>query len=242
MATGDVPALIKIDAEDLPEGSSLFRVHAFDPFTGKYPPTAFNPSATGRFSACLATPARSMFYAATTRTGALWETVLRERVATPPGSGEIALFAEEFANRRLVEVTTTRPLRVLSIYASPLKNMVGAFADVAKWLELTLTPKHADTHDPVARLLTLAESGPSPVLLHGVRWKSVQSGSPNVNPIAYVFYDLPANPSCFVSKPTYIDLGDGNDGWEVIDEALAEASLVRARTDPDAGKILAEDP
>ncbi|HJU39634.1 MAG TPA: RES domain-containing protein [Tahibacter sp.] len=214
----------------------VWHVHQWDAATGKFGPTSFNPFASGRFAARLARRPRAMYYAGSTPSVALWETVLRD--VEPQGSQrEVRLDVSLLKGTRLSPVFSRKAMSVLELFPLSLRRQAGHPLG-EEWLELTTTGKHAYTHGPTASLLNHLEESFPALIVDGFVWESRQCGTAREHPKAYVFFDPPCGASSFDAwahcAPLMLDSASGRRYLEravddagmrlvVVDDALDDA-------------------
>lgn len=193
-----------------------------------YGATAFNPASRGRYAAHQVTPARSMFYAGTSTSCALWETVLRDIVVVSP---EQPVELPPLQGWKIARVSLTVECPILDLQAPAIRLLTGV--DIPKLERLqasTVTSNYSTTHAAAAELL--AQHGDA----HGIRWHSRQIGGESV----VLLYAPPAAPSTLVSHQEYSLLSEI--GRALIDDALSPVGLRRADFEGLARELAAELP
>jgi hypothetical protein len=219
----DFPLLARIRPRRFKAGLPFWHQHPYtqNATTGawEYPPDAFYEGCRYRFSGLFAAPPRAMWYAGSTASCAISETVLRDVFGDEDGFGTV--LPAKIAGRRVTALRSTRELRMLDLTAAGLRGCADSEAVRDAWQALTITPVHEDTHAPTAKLLAAAG-----IEIDGFFWHSRQSANLHGAPLACALFRPPVESGVFVEdrsqKP--IDL-ESAAGHVLLAQALANAGL-----------------
>jgi len=203
MVANLVPILAHIKPVRYKTGLRFCHAHRYvlNEKTGLYehPPDAFYGGCQYRFSGIHAVPPRAMWYAGSTATCSVLETILRDVFGDEDGYATV--LATELTGRRVTGLRSLRDLFLLDLTPAGLRSCAGDAEVRDAWHALTVTPAHTDTHAPTAALLAAADA--ADIAIDGFLWHSRQSAGAHLSPLACALFCPPAAGKDFAIDDTF---------------------------------------